>query len=123
MALARLLSRAQLGIEAPQVYIEVHLSGGLPSFSIVGLAETAVRESRERVRSALMLSGFDYPQRRITVSLAPADVPKEGGRFDLAIAIGILQASNQINCAHLESVELYAELGLDGCLRPVKGLL
>jgi len=122
MALATLFSRAQLGIEAPLVSVEVHLSGGLPSFSIVGLAETAVRESRERVRSALMLSGFDYPQRRITVSLAPADVPKEGGRFDLAIAIGILQASNQINCAHLESVELYAELGLGGCLRPVKSL-
>jgi len=122
MALARLLSRAQLGIEAPQVYIEVHLSGGLPSFSIVGLAETAVRESRERVRSALMLSGFDYPQRRITVSLAPADIPKEGGRYDLAIALGILQASNQINSKHFDQVELYAELGLNGTLRPVKGL-
>lgn len=122
MSLARLLSRAQLGIEAPQVSVEVHLSGGLPSFSIVGLAETAVRESRERVRSALMLSGFDYPQRRITVSLAPADIPKEGGRYDLAIALGILQASNQINSAQFESLELYAELGLDGQLRPVKGL-
>lgn len=122
MALARLLSRAQLGIEAPQVSVEVHLSGGLPSFSIVGLAETAVRESRERVRSALMLSGFDYPQRRITVSLAPADIPKEGGRYDLAIALGILQASNQINSAHFDRLELYAELGLDGQLRPVKGL-
>lgn len=122
MALAKLFSRAQLGIDAPSVSIEVHLSGGLPSFSIVGLAETAVRESRERVRSALLLSGFDYPQRRITVSLAPADIPKEGGRYDLAIALGILQASNQINSPHLPSLELYAELGLDGALRAVSGL-
>lgn len=122
MALATLFSRAQLGIDAPQVRVEVHLSGGLPTFSIVGMAETAVRESRERVRSALMLSGFDYPQRRITVSLSPADIPKEGGRYDLAIALGILQASNQINTAHLSKIELYAELGLDGQLRPVQGL-
>lgn len=122
MALATLFSRAQLGIDAPQVRVEVHLSGGLPSFSIVGMAETAVRESRERVRSALMLSGFDYPQRRITVSLSPADIPKEGGRYDLAIALGILQASNQINSPHFTSIELYAELGLDGQLRPVQGL-
>lgn len=122
MALAKLKTRAQLGIDAPLVSVEVHLSGGLPHFTIVGLAETAVRESRERVRSALLLSGFDYPQRRITVSLAPADIPKEGGRFDLAIALGILQASNQINSAHLQQLELYAELGLDGQLRPVSGL-
>lgn len=122
MALAKLFSRAQLGIDAPLVTVEVHLSGGLPSFTIVGLAETAVRESRERVRSALLLSGFDYPQRRITVSLSPADIPKEGGRFDLAIALGILQASNQINTPHLNALEFYAELGLDGQLRPVAGL-
>lgn len=122
MALARLYSRAQLGIDAPLVSVEVHLSGGLPQFTIVGLAETAVRESRERVRSALLLCGFDYPQRRITVSLAPADIPKEGGRFDLAIALGILQASNQLNTPHLEQLELYAELALDGQLRPVNGL-
>ena len=122
MTLAKLKTRAQLGIDAPRVNVEVHLSGGLPHFTIVGLAETAVRESRERVRSALLLSGFDYPQRRITVSLAPADIPKEGGRFDLAIALGILQASNQINSAHLQQLELYAELGLDGQLRPVSGL-
>ncbi len=122
MALAKLKTRAQLGIDAPRVNVEVHLSGGLPHFTIVGLAETAVRESRERVRSALLLSGFDYPQRRITVSLAPADIPKEGGRFDLAIALGVLQASNQINSAHLQQLELYAELGLDGQLRPVSGL-
>jgi len=122
MALAKLFTRAQLGIDAPTVSVEVHLSGGLPHFTIVGLAETAVRESRERVRSALMLSGFDYPQRRITVSLAPADIPKEGGRYDLAIALGILQASNQINSAQLSELELYAELGLDGQLRPVNGL-
>ncbi len=84
MALATLYSRAQLGIEAPRVRVEVHLSGGLPSFAIVGMAETAVRESRERVRSALLNAGFEYPQRRITVNLSPADLPKEGGRYDLS---------------------------------------
>lgn len=122
MAFAKLLSRAQLGIDAPQVSVEVHLSGGLPSFAIVGLAETAVRESRERVRSALINSGFAYPQSRITVNLAPADLPKEGGRYDLAIALGILLASHQLNTPHLENAEIYGELGLDGELRSVKGL-
>ncbi|MEY3037803.1 MAG: magnesium chelatase family protein [Pseudomonadota bacterium] len=122
MSLATLYSRAQLGIDAPLVRVEVHLSGGLPSFAIVGMAETAVRESRERVRSALLNAGFDYPQRRITVNLSPADLPKEGGRYDLAIALGILIASNQLSTSHLDEAELFAELGLDGKLHPVKGL-
>lgn len=122
MALATLYSRAQLGIEAPRVRVEVHLSGGLPSFAIVGMAETAVRESRERVRSALLNAGFEYPQRRITVNLSPADLPKEGGRYDLAIALGILLASNQLKTPHLHKAELYSELGLDGKLHPIRGL-
>lgn len=122
MALATLYSRAQLGIEAPRVRVEVHLSGGLPSFAIVGMAETAVRESRERVRSALLNAGFEYPQRRITVNLSPADLPKEGGRYDLAIALGILLASNQLKSVHLQQAELYSELGLDGKLHPIRGL-
>ncbi len=122
MALATLYSRAQLGIEAPRVRVEVHLSGGLPSFAIVGMAETAVRESRERVRSALLNAGFEYPQRRITVNLSPADLPKEGGRYDLAIALGILLASNQLKTPHLNKAELYSELGLDGKLHPIRGL-
>lgn len=122
MAMATLFSRAQLGIHAPRVRVEVHLSGGLPSFAIVGMAETAVRESRERVRSALLNSGFEYPQRRITVNLSPADLPKEGGRYDLAIALGILLASNQLQTPHLANAELFAELGLDGQLHPVSGL-
>ena len=122
MALATLYSRAQLGIEAPRVRVEVNLSGGLPSFAIGGMAETAVRESRERVRSALLNAGFEYPQRRITVNLSPADLPKEGGRYDLAIALGILLASNQLKTTHLQQAELYSELGLDGKLHPIKGL-
>ena len=109
MSLATLYSRAQLGIDAPLVRVEVHLSGGLPSFAIVGMAETAVRESRERVRSALLNAGFDYPQRRITVNLSPADLPKEGGRYDLAIALGILIASNQLSTTHLDEAELFAQ--------------
>ena len=99
MALATLYSRAQLGIEAPRVRVEVHLSGGLPSFAIVGMAETAVRESRERVRSALLNAGFEYPQRRITVNLSPADLPKEGGRYDLAIALGVDADATLDQCA------------------------
>ena len=96
MSLAILRSRAQLGTDAPLVTIEVFLSGGLPSFSIVGMAETAVRESKDRVRSALISSKFKWPQERITVSLGPADMRKSGGRFDLAIALGILAASRQV---------------------------
>ena len=123
MSLAILHSRAQLGIDAPPVTVEVFLSGGLPSFSVVGMAETAVRESKDRVRGALLTSGFRFPQERITVSLGPADMRKSGGRFDLAIALGILAASRNIPAAALEGVELYGELGLNGQLRPVPGIL
>ena len=123
MSLAILHSRATLGIEAPPVTIEVLLSGGLPAFSVVGLAETAVRESKDRVRGAIQCSRFDFPQRRITVSLGPADLRKSGGRFDLAIAVGVLMASGQLSGAGLDDVELYGELGLNGELRAVPGLL
>lgn len=123
MSLAITYTRAQVGIDAPLVTVEVHLSGGLPSFAIVGLPEAAVKESRERVRSALINSGYDFPQRRITVNLAPADLPKEGGRYDLAIAAGILAASGQLHPAPLERCELIGELALSGELRPVGGVL
>ena len=123
MGLAILKSRAQLGTDAPPVTIEVFLSGGLPTFSIVGMAETAVRESKDRVRSALLNSYFDFPDRRITISLAPADLPKEGGRFDLPIALGILSASGQIPQDALRHHEFYSELALDGCLQSIPGLL
>ncbi|WP_415895510.1 YifB family Mg chelatase-like AAA ATPase [Neptuniibacter sp. PT34_22] len=123
MSLAIAYTRAQVGIDAPAVTVEVHLSGGLPSFSIVGLPEAAVKESRERVRSALINSGFEFPQRRITVNLAPADLPKEGGRYDLAIAVGILAATNQLPAKSLADVELIGELALSGELRPVTGVL
>src|SRR3989338_3270208 len=101
MTLAVVYSRANIGIQAPLITVEVHLSAGLPGFTIVGLPETVVKESRERVRSAILHSGLEFPQRRITINLAPADLPKAGGRFDLAMAIGILAASQQ-----LEKVEL-----------------
>lgn len=123
MSLAILNSRAQLGTNAPPVSIEVFLSGGLPSFSIVGMAETAVRESKDRVRSALISSGFRWPQERITVSLGPADMRKSGGRFDLAIALGILVAGRQIPAEATEVMEFYGELALDGELRRVPAIL
>ena len=123
MALAKVQSRAAVGIQAPPVVVEVHLSRGLPSFSIVGLPETAVKESKDRVRSALLNSQFEFPPRRITVNLAPADLPKEGARFDLAIAIGILVASGQINAADLDEYEIIGELGLDGSLRACHGIV
>ena len=124
MSLARLQSRAGYGLETPRVSVEVHLSGGLPSFSIVGLPEVAVRESRERVRSALLNSGFDFPARRITVNLAPADLPKQGGRFDLPIALGILSASGQLGKTAVDLPgEFVGELGLGGELRAVPGVL
>ena len=124
MSLARLQSRAPSGLDAPSVAVEVHLSGGLPSFTIVGLPEAAVRESRERVRSALINSGFDFPVRRITVNLAPADLPKQGGRFDLPIALGILAASDQLRSTEVDlSGEYLGELGLGGELRPIPGVL
>ena len=123
MALALTLSRANLGIDAPLVSVETHLSNGLPAFIIVGLPEAAVRESRDRVRSAIINSHFDFPSRRITINLAPADLPKEGSRFDLAIALGILAASEQIPKDHLQDYEFIGELSLSGELRHAAGLL
>jgi len=123
MSLAVVHSRALAGIEAPAVTVEVHLSNGLPGLSIVGLPETEVKESRERVRSALLTARFEFPARRITVNLAPADLPKEGGRFDLPIALGILAASGQIPAEALRDYEFIGELALTGGLRPVRGAL
>lgn len=123
MPLATVYSRAKLGVQAPLVTVEVHLSGGLPAFNIVGLPEASVRESRDRVRSALVNSRFEFPVSRITVNLAPADLPKEGGRFDLPIAIGILVASGQLPTAPLANCELIGELGLSGELRAVDAAL
>ena len=123
MSLAILKSRAQLGSSAPPVTIEVFLSGGLPAFSIVGMPETAVRESKDRVRGAILSSGFKFPQERITVSLGPADMRKTGGRFDLAIALGILGAGKQIPIDAISGTEFYGELALSGDLRAVPGVL
>jgi magnesium chelatase family protein len=114
MALAIVYSRATLGIDAPLVTVEVHLSGGLPNFTIVGLPETAVKESRERVRSAILNAQLEFPQQRITINLAPAELPKTGGRFDLAIALGILAASQQLANADLSSHVFIGELALSG---------
>lgn len=123
MPLATVYSRAKLGIHAPLVTVEVHLSGGLPAFNIVGLPEATVREARDRVRSAVINSRFEFPVSRITVNLAPADLPKEGGRFDLPIAIGILVASGQLPPASIDGYELIGELGLGGELRSVDAAL
>jgi len=123
MNLAILYSRASAGINAPLVTVEVHLANGLPSLSIVGLPEMAVRESKDRVRGALETGNFQFPARRIIINLAPADLPKDGGRFDLAIALGILAASNQIYKDNLSECELLGELALSGELRPVLGVL
>jgi magnesium chelatase family protein len=123
MSLAVIHSRALAGINAPDVSIEVHISGGLPSLSIVGLPELAVRESKDRVRAAIINSRFDFPNRRITINLAPADLPKEGSRFDLPIALGILAASGQLPAPALAAHEFIGELALDGGLRPVRGAL
>jgi magnesium chelatase family protein len=123
MSLTQLVTRAQLGINAPEVSVEVHISSGLPAFTMVGLPETAVREARDRVRSAIINSGFDFPARRITVNLAPADLPKEGGRYDLPIALGILAASSQVNIETLNDVACFGELALSGECRKIEGLL
>ena len=124
MALAILQSRAGIGLDAPLVCVEVHLSNGLPGLCIVGLPETTVKESRERVRSALLTSGFEFPARRITLNLAPADLPKQGGRFDLPIALALLTASGQLDATQkLQRVECVGELALDGHLRPIRGVL
>ncbi|TAL15981.1 MAG: ATP-binding protein [Aquabacterium sp.] len=124
MSLAIVHSRALDGLHAPPVTVEVHLANGLPSFTLVGLADTEVKEARERVRAALATSGLDFPHnKRITVNLAPAELPKESGRFDLPIALGILAASGQIDARHLSTLEFAGELSLAGELRPVRGAL
>lgn len=123
MSLALVHSRARIGVAAPEVRVEVHLSGGLPSTQIVGLPEAAVRESRERVRAAILCAQFEFPARRITINLAPADLPKEGGRFDLPIALGILAASGQLDRDALAGVEFVGELALTGELRAVDSVL
>jgi len=123
MGLALVHGRARAGIRAPEVKVEVHLGGGLPSMSIVGLPEAAVREAKDRVRAAIQCAQFEFPARRITVNLAPADLPKCGGRFDLPIALGILAASGQIPAEPLREWEFVGELGLTGELRAVDGAL
>ena len=117
------MSRAPLGMAAPQVRAEVHLGPGLPAFALVGLPEAVVRESKERVRSALLTSGFKFPVGRITVNLSPADLPKEGGRFDLPIAVGILAADGELPARLLKGREFYGELSLGGELRQTPKLL
>jgi len=123
MTLALVRTRALDGLAAPEVTVEVHLANGMPSFTLVGLPDTEVREARDRVRAALLISRFEFPLRRITVNLAPADLPKEGGRFDLPIALGILAASRQIPARALEGQEFCGELSLDGSLRGIRGAL
>ena len=122
-SLAIINTRAVVGVQALPVSVEVHLANGLPSFSTVGLPEITVKESKDRVRAAIINSGFEFPAKRITVNLAPADLPKTGGRFDLPIAIGILVASGQLKVSDLERYELVGELALDGRLRSVAGVL
>lgn len=124
MSLSLVQSRALLALEAAAVTVEVHLANGLPSFTLVGLAETEVKEARERVRSAIQNAGLEFPHnKRITVNLAPADLPKDSGRFDLPIALGILAASGQIDATRLAGHEFAGELSLSGELRPVRGAL
>jgi magnesium chelatase family protein len=123
MSLAVLKSRALAGMDAPEVTVEVHLANGLPSFTIVGLPETEVKESKDRVRAALQNARFEFPARRITVNLAPADLPKESGRFDLPIALGILAASGQMPADDLAKYEFAGELSLSGELRAIRGAL
>ena len=123
MSLAIAYSRGRSGINAPLVTVEVHISNGLPALNLVGLPETAVKESKDRVRGAIINSHFEFPMQRITINLAPADVPKEGGRFDLPIALGILAASGQIPKAELAKYECIGELSLGGELRRVNGVL
>ncbi len=123
MSLAVLYSRAAAGMDAPEVVVETHLANGLPSFTLVGLPEAEVKEARDRVRAAILQSGFEFPARRITVNLAPADLPKESGRFDLPIALGLLAASGQLPGNRLDRYEFAGELALTGGLRPVRGAL
>jgi len=123
MAVAVLHSRALSGFDAPPVTVEVHLAGGLPAFHLVGLPDTEVKESRDRVRAALQNAQFDFPARRVTVNLAPADLPKDSGRFDLPIALGVLAATGQIPATQLAGHEFAGELALTGDLRSVRGAL
>lgn len=123
MNLAVLYSRALSGMDAPEVVVEVHLANGLPAFTIVGLPEAEVKESKDRVRAAIQTSQFEFPAKRITVNLAPADLPKESGRYDLPIALGILAASGQIPKDKLDQYEIAGELALTGELRPIRGAL
>ena len=123
MGLAIVHSRGRVGVHAPAVRVEIHLGGGLPSMSIVGLPEAAVREAKDRVRAAIQCGQFEFPARRITVNLAPADLPKDGGRYDLAIALGILAASGQVSAEALEGWEFVGELALTGEIRAVDGVL
>lgn len=124
MRIAVLHSRALTGIQAPSVQVEVHLTNGLPSFTLVGLPDTEVRESRDRVRAAILTAGFNFPAARLTVNLAPADLPKSSGRFDLPIALGILLASGQLRDARdVQRYEFAGELGLTGELRPIRGAI
>lgn len=123
MSFAKIYTRGVLGLHAPSIEVEVHVSQGLPSLTIVGLPEAAVRESKDRVRSAIINSGFQFPTKRLTINLAPADLPKDGSRLDLPIALGILVASGQLPEQSTEQIEFIGELALDGCLRPVSGTL
>lgn len=123
MSFAKIFTRSVVGLHAPSVLVEVHLSQGMPSLTIVGLPEAAVRESKDRVRSALINSDYDFPSRRLTINLAPADLPKDGSRLDLPIAMGILAASGQVDESALDGFEFVGELALNGDLRPVSGAL
>jgi magnesium chelatase family protein len=123
MSFAVIYTRAAIGLSAPEIQVEVHLSQGLPALTIVGLPEGAVRESKDRVRSAILNSGFSFPNRRLTINLAPADLPKDGSRLDLPIALGILAASGQLSLAALKACECVGELALNGDVRPVQGVL
>ncbi|TCB55530.1 YifB family Mg chelatase-like AAA ATPase [Acinetobacter terrestris] len=123
MSFAKIYTRGLLGLHAPLIEVEVHVSQGLPSLTIVGLPEAAVRESKDRVRSAIINSGFQFPTKRLTINLAPADLPKDGSRLDLPIALGILIASGQISENGTDNLEFIGELALDGQLRPITGIL
>lgn len=123
MSLSVIYTRAALGVTAPLVTVEVHISQGLPGLTIVGLPETTVKEARDRVRSALINSGYTFPARKITINLAPADLPKQGGRYDLPIAIALLAASEQLNAQNLACYEFVGELALTGALRGVPGAI
>ncbi len=123
MSLSIVHTRAALGVNAPPITVEVHISKGLPGLTMVGLPETTVKEARDRVRSAIINSGYEYPAKKITINLAPADLPKEGGRYDLPIAIALLAASEQLTANKLDEYELVGELALTGALRGVPGAI